>query len=468
MDQLGAAGSRPVFLCHSAIDAEVARRICDAIEFDGIECWIAPRDVLPGTTWSEAILDAIEVCRVLVLLLSTHSNASPQVLREVERAVAKHKTILTIRLDESPPTRSLEYFLSSQHWVNASADNATASVSAYVRQLLELDATRPRDAGEPPATPRQTRRWWWAGAATVALAAAWVTWLAQPGPLPSSETLNVRAVLIAALERLSMRRQNLNREFSDSAIRAAFAPAMESRGESPIRALGYFATIARERSNWLGSQLEGLRIADDEFAAVVTRGCRSTADGEFAKALFEDLQRLDEITDALRLQLTSIADLVSGQIESDAISGPAEPEGEVTSTGELAALVPVLACGLRLFSLQVRALDTQIEVANASSVTLMGRIAGGEGAAAALPADRFEHLTFRAHMDEDALSVVRGNAKRRFQLIADEISANERSLPRTEVFLLRFAKARQRAMESLMNAMNQSHSAMLNSVRRIV
>src|SRR5438067_129983 len=81
-----------VFISHSINDKTTADAICATLEASGIGCWIAPRNILPGKEWGEAIIEAINSCRVMVLVLSAQSNQSPQVRREVERAATKGVT----------------------------------------------------------------------------------------------------------------------------------------------------------------------------------------------------------------------------------------------------------------------------------------------------------------------------------------------------------------------------------------
>ena len=47
---------------------------------------MAPRDIVPGKEYAEQILDAIEACAVIVLVVSKTSNVSRFVRNEVERA----------------------------------------------------------------------------------------------------------------------------------------------------------------------------------------------------------------------------------------------------------------------------------------------------------------------------------------------------------------------------------------------
>lgn len=108
-----------VFISYSQGDAPTANAICAALEANGVRCWIAPRDITPGQEWGAAIIDGITACRVMVLVFSDHSNRSPQVCREIERAVNKGLTIIPFRLEDIPMSKTMEYFLSSPHWLDA-------------------------------------------------------------------------------------------------------------------------------------------------------------------------------------------------------------------------------------------------------------------------------------------------------------------------------------------------------------
>ncbi len=109
-----------VFLSYSSADKDIADRVCSALEATGISCWIAPRDIEPGVDYPAAIVDAINSCQVLVLILTKHAAASPHVLSEVGHAFNGKKQIIPFRLTSEPPPESLEYFLSMTQWLDAS------------------------------------------------------------------------------------------------------------------------------------------------------------------------------------------------------------------------------------------------------------------------------------------------------------------------------------------------------------
>lgn len=108
-----------VFISYSSKDKSVADATCALLEARAIRCWMAPRDILPGSEWGAAIVGAIGACRVMVLIYTSSSNASPQVRREVERAVARGLHVIPFRVEDVPMSPALEYFISSPHWLDA-------------------------------------------------------------------------------------------------------------------------------------------------------------------------------------------------------------------------------------------------------------------------------------------------------------------------------------------------------------
>lgn len=110
--------ARDVFISYSQPDRDCASELTHHLEASGFTVWIAPRDVSPAAEWAAEIIDAISEAKVMVLIFSSGSNASPQVRREVERAVHKDVRILPFRIEDVLPSRSLEYFLSAQHWLD--------------------------------------------------------------------------------------------------------------------------------------------------------------------------------------------------------------------------------------------------------------------------------------------------------------------------------------------------------------
>ncbi len=144
--------ARDVFISYSQPDRDCAVELVTRLESEGINCWIAPRDIAPSADWAAEIMDAISSARVMILVFSASSNLSPQVRREVERAVHKQLSVLPFRIEDVLPSKSLEFFLSAQHWMDAfppPREPHYAHLCAYLRTQL---AAEPSQQVLPPTT----------------------------------------------------------------------------------------------------------------------------------------------------------------------------------------------------------------------------------------------------------------------------------------------------------------------------
>ncbi len=141
-----------VFISHSSEDREVAEQVCDMIEKRGLKCWIAPRNIVPGREYASEIIDAINGCGALVLVLTENANNSKFVAKEVERAVDRGKPVIPLRVREVKPGKSLELFISSSHWIDAFTSPMDAKMDQLESALRPLCEMPPAPAR--PAAPR--------------------------------------------------------------------------------------------------------------------------------------------------------------------------------------------------------------------------------------------------------------------------------------------------------------------------
>jgi formylglycine-generating enzyme required for sulfatase activity len=145
-----------IFITHSSKDSEIAQRMMSYLESRGIRCWIAPRDIPLGMQWAEAILDAIEESSAMLLVFSSNSNDSPQVLREVERAVSKRVPIYPVKIEGIEPCRAMEYYLSSHQWKEVFTGDLEEKLSQLVPTIRKHLGMDPDDGEEEPAGLRGT------------------------------------------------------------------------------------------------------------------------------------------------------------------------------------------------------------------------------------------------------------------------------------------------------------------------
>jgi hypothetical protein len=219
-----------IFISHSTGNRPVANAVCAALEGAGIRCWIAPRDVMPGRSYSGEITRAIQQSRAFVLIFSEHSNNSEQVLREVQLAANSRLHIVQFRIDAVTPSDDLEYYLSGPHWLDAVTpplENHLEQLKSSMTALLALPRasdgeSAPPPLPRPPPPPSQssipasplslavkpsTNVWKWvvfAGAAllvvgtVIVIAAVVIVRSKSPSPLPPSAQATPTATIAPA------------------------------------------------------------------------------------------------------------------------------------------------------------------------------------------------------------------------------------------------------------------------------
>lgn len=150
-----AMSARPfdVFISYSSQNKLQADAVCAKLEEAGVRCWIAPRDIMPGLEWTEAIINGIERSRVMVLIFSEFANKSAQVRREVERAISKDLPVVPFRVQNVLPTRSLEFCIGNTHWFDAYDPPLEKHIARLVQVVRGLRGPDLGDFGPSPAGP---------------------------------------------------------------------------------------------------------------------------------------------------------------------------------------------------------------------------------------------------------------------------------------------------------------------------
>lgn len=114
-----------VFISYSSQDMEAAQAICHVLEQNEIRCWMAPRNIPPGSDYGDVIDEAIKSCKVVVILYSEKAASSPWVTGELNVAFEEQKTIIPFRLDKTPLKGQTRVMLNQRHWIDAYPDYKT-------------------------------------------------------------------------------------------------------------------------------------------------------------------------------------------------------------------------------------------------------------------------------------------------------------------------------------------------------
>ncbi|MCD6486976.1 MAG: TIR domain-containing protein [Syntrophobacterales bacterium] len=149
-----------VFISYSTEDEETAKKICQTLESNGVKCWIACRNILPGLAYGEAIIDAIFMAKVLLVVLSNHSNNSRWVMCELERAASLNLSIIPYRLMELAPSNQIALFVTASQYFDAFklpkddiAQSLANSIQALLREYIqEKEQANSTDKSYPPSS----------------------------------------------------------------------------------------------------------------------------------------------------------------------------------------------------------------------------------------------------------------------------------------------------------------------------
>ena len=161
-----------VFISYAMEDKRFADIACTSLESEGITCWIAPRDVLPGRTWGESIINAINQSKVMLVIFSSNANNSPYIPREVNHAVETGLNVITVRVEDVQPSGALELYLDVVHWLDAidpPLQKQLPRLNENVRELLDLPPRPPPRVPPPPPPRPKWSVWLGAGLLTTVL-----------------------------------------------------------------------------------------------------------------------------------------------------------------------------------------------------------------------------------------------------------------------------------------------------------
>jgi formylglycine-generating enzyme required for sulfatase activity len=177
----------PVFISHSSRDVKVARDICEAIERRGMPCWISGRDVGPGENFGDAIVDAIERAKVMVLVFSANANNSDEIKKEIALASQHRVAVIPVRVEDITPSNAFRYELATRQWIDMFL-NWDESLKRLTDKIASIQAIAdgaplpPPDPPRPPPAPSRPSGFRFGALAGVAglfivLAAAGFVWM---------------------------------------------------------------------------------------------------------------------------------------------------------------------------------------------------------------------------------------------------------------------------------------------------
>jgi len=290
-----------VFLSYSESDASTAQAACEELEAAGLRCWMAPRDVAPGSEWAGEIVRAIEGAKAMVLVFSSHAVTSRQVGNEVERAVNLGVPVVPLRIENVLPNGALAYFLGSCHWLDAVRPPLTARL-AELAKAVQAFVAAPDDASGAKAAglvslarmrrPRLSRGQRLARVAGVAAAASLLLGALWAGgrDLEASRRQNGSHLAIVEVrqrvQRLDRRTALVRSQFEPHSLQQSLAVPGDIGRDTAGR---QYAGVLRDRATWLAQTLAqtavGAPLTGNQRQGLVDAGCAATDVAAFEQAL---------------------------------------------------------------------------------------------------------------------------------------------------------------------------------------
>jgi TIR domain-containing protein len=163
----GAVNSGHIFLSYSTTDRSFADDLLQRLEAKGVRVWMAPRDVRPGSDYSESIQDAIETSAAVVALVSGEANRSRHVRAEIEIAFSCGKALFPVRFSDVTPAKGLALFLGLGHWTDLFGPGEAANLDRLAAALNHPPSAPvsapppppPRGASAPPPRKPKSNKW---------------------------------------------------------------------------------------------------------------------------------------------------------------------------------------------------------------------------------------------------------------------------------------------------------------------
>lgn len=131
----GSAPRHQVFISFAFEDQQLAFDVVRALESNGMLCWIAKRDIPLGASYAKHIPVAIRNSRVMVVIVSEHSNDSDDVLNEITLARNAKVPHVPFRVDASPLSDGFAYFFGQSVWLAREGKETPDAIAELARAL---------------------------------------------------------------------------------------------------------------------------------------------------------------------------------------------------------------------------------------------------------------------------------------------------------------------------------------------
>ena len=153
--------TQAIFLSYASQDADVARRICDAMRLANLEVWFDQSELRGGDAWDASIRKQIKDCALFVPIISANTNARNEGYFRLEWKLAVDRSHLMaenkaffvpVILDDTPEQHAnVPEAFRARQWSRLNDDK---SISAFAERIAKLvDPRASSSTNAPGAAP---------------------------------------------------------------------------------------------------------------------------------------------------------------------------------------------------------------------------------------------------------------------------------------------------------------------------
>lgn len=205
-----------IFLSYASQDADIARRICDALRAEGLEVWFDQSELRGGDAWDQSIRKQIKECALFVPIISVNTNSREEGYFRLEWKLAVDRShlmadskpfLFPVLLEGLAESKALvpDKFRERQ-WTKLQGDESISTFAKRIAASLRRDFAPGPDTSTSTeaATPmhgtlnrkpagRSKGLWAAAGVALIAIVGlvTWQPWASKPASGKSSATTGV-------------------------------------------------------------------------------------------------------------------------------------------------------------------------------------------------------------------------------------------------------------------------------------
>lgn len=127
-----------VFVSYSSSDRLRALTLVQRLQAEGVSVWVDQSGIDGARLWSQEIVEALDGCKAVILLLSATSAASTNVVKEVSIASEDKRPILPVRLEPVQIPSTLRYQLAGIQQLDLFEVEAPEGYKGIIRSLARL------------------------------------------------------------------------------------------------------------------------------------------------------------------------------------------------------------------------------------------------------------------------------------------------------------------------------------------